>query len=221
MRRCLSVGRREKIERNVHHPWHPPTDRTPAHCCSKEGDRRSRHGSTAAQRRKGHHGVPSTKHRLPMFLRASPKTGRGSEAEENNLSRGTAFSDVPMIPANDLRGRLRRCAARQVFDVLLSKDEQISLDAYPGMTCGAVTGSPCWQTDLRRGGTGDAASLPWPVRRRTENGALLPRRIDDAIQFTDGHAQTVVRDFGSEVTRWIESVSAVKKARATTDNQSV
>ncbi len=43
--------------------------------------------------------------------------------------------------------------------------------------------------------------------------ASIFRRIDDAIRFTDGYAQTVVREFGPEVTRWIESVSAVKKAR--------
>ncbi len=205
--------------------------------------------------------VPSTKYRLPMFLRSSRTVGSGSEAEENNLLRGAAFSDVPVIPANDLRGRLRRCAARQVFDILLSRKEQISLDAYHGMTCGAVTGSPAGRLTFAEaiqatqhpflglfgGGpkmvrSSIQVSTGWPILASTIQAGVVSedlqgevpcpigsewlltqrlffRRIDDAIQFTDGYAQTVVRDFGPEVTRWIESVSAVKKARATAGSQ--
>ena len=198
--------------------------------------------------------VPATKYRLPMFVRGSQATGVDA-IEDLGSPRGSAFADVPVIPANDLRGRLRRCAARKVFDVLLARNEQISLDAYHGMTCGAVTGSPNGRLTFAEAaqaarhsflglfGGGPKmvrsalqVSTGWPILASTIFAGVLSedlqaevpcpmnsewlltqrlffRRIDDAIRFTDGHAQTVVRDFGPEVTRWIESVSAVKKAR--------
>ncbi len=190
--------------------------------------------------------IPATKYRLPMFL------GRLDETEGPH---GPAFLDVPVIPANDLRGRLRRMAARAVFDALLTRGEQISLDAYHGMTCGAVTGSPGGRLTFEESvlasghpflglfGGGPRlvrsalqVSTGWPILASTIQAGVLSedlqlevpcplgsewlltqrlffRRIDDAIRFTDGHAQTIVKDFGPEVTRWIESVSAVKKAR--------
>ena len=198
--------------------------------------------------------TPTTKYRLPMFVRGNPGA-EGNATEEADIPRGSAFTDVPVVPANDLRGRLRRCAARQVFDVLLAKNEQISLDAYHGMTCGAVTGSPNGRLTFL--GAAQAARHPflglfgggprmvrsalqvstgWPILASTIFAGVISedlqgevpcpmnsewlltqrlffRRIDDAIRFTDGYAQTVVREFGPEVTRWIESVSAVKKAR--------
>ena len=198
---------------------------------------------------------PTTKYRLPMLVRGRPVDDAGTLSEAD-VPRASAFADVPVIPANDLRGRLRRCAARKVFEVLLAKNEQISLDAYHGMTCGAVTGSPGGRltfaeaTQATRhpflglfgGGPKMVRSslqvgTGWPILASTISAGILSedlqaevpcpansewlltqrlffRRIDDAIRFTDGYAQTVVRDFGPEVSRWIESVSAVKKARA-------
>lgn len=200
--------------------------------------------------------VPATKYRLPMFVRGS-QAASVDTVGETDVPRGSAFADVPVIPANDIRGRLRRCAARKVFEVLLAKNEQISLDAYHGMTCGAVTGSPNGRLSFAEAaqaarhsflglfGGGPKmvrsalqVSTGWPILASTVFAGVLSddlqseipcpmhsewlltqrlyfRRIDDAIRFTDGYAQTVVRDFGPEVTRWIESVSAVKKARAT------
>ena len=199
--------------------------------------------------------VPATKYRLPMFVRGSQAIGVHAIGEVD-IPRGSAFADVPVIPANDLRGRLRRFAARKVFDVLLARNEQISLDAYHGMTCGAVTGSPNGRLTFAEAaqaarhsflglfGGGPKmvrsalqVSTGWPILASTIFAGVLSedlqaevpcpmnsewlltqrlffRRIDDAIRFTDGYAQTVVRDFGPEVTRWIESVSEVKKARA-------
>lgn len=190
--------------------------------------------------------VPATKYRLPMFL---------GQLDETEGPHGPAFLDVPVIPANDLRGRLRRMAARSVFDALLVRGEQISLDAYHGMTCGAVTGSPggrlTFEESIQASGhpflglfgggprlvrSALQVSTGWPILASTIQAGVLSedlqpdvpcplgsewlltqrlffRRIDDAIRFTDGHAQSVVKDFGPEVTRWIESVSAVKKAR--------
>ena len=192
--------------------------------------------------------VPVTKYRLPMFL---------GQLEDVEVPRGPAFVDVPVIPANDLRGRLRRLAARMVFDALLARDEKISLDAYHGMTCGAVTGSPGGRLTFEEAiqashhpflglfGGGPRlvrsalqVSTGWPILASTIQAGVLPedlrpevpcplgsewlltqrlffRRVDDAIGFTDGYAQTVIKDFGPEVTRWIESVSAAKKARKT------
>jgi CRISPR type IV-associated protein Csf2 len=51
-------------------------------------------------------------------------------------------TQVPFIPANSIRGRLRRCAASIIFDVLRDRGEQLSIGAYHGMSCGAVTGQP-------------------------------------------------------------------------------
>ena len=62
--------------------------------------------------------APATKYRLSMFLRGNRTAASGGQ-EETDLERGPAFLDVPVIPANDLRGRLRRLAARAVFDVRL------------------------------------------------------------------------------------------------------
>lgn len=49
---------------------------------------------------------------------------------------------VPILPANGLRGRLRRLAAREVYQALMERQEHLSLDAYNVMECGAATGAP-------------------------------------------------------------------------------
>ena len=59
--------------------------------------------------------------------------------EEKKPQRST---EVPVFPANDMRGRLRRLAAEVIFNSLKSRDQKISLEVYHGMTCGAVTGQP-------------------------------------------------------------------------------
>ncbi len=58
-----------------------------------------------------------------MFVRGNLGVDEGA-AEKADVPRGSAFTDVPVVPANDLRGRLRRCAARQVFEVLLAKNSR-------------------------------------------------------------------------------------------------
>lgn len=52
------------------------------------------------------------------------------------------LSYAPVIPANALRGMLRRAAAEQIFEALLERKERLTLDAYNVMRCGAATGSP-------------------------------------------------------------------------------
>lgn len=49
---------------------------------------------------------------------------------------------VPIIPANSLRGRLRRKAADIVFNHFLSKGERLTLAAYHVLSSGSSSGSP-------------------------------------------------------------------------------
>lgn len=49
---------------------------------------------------------------------------------------------VPCIPANSIRGQLRRQAARSIMQGLLAKGERLSIVAYNVLQCGAATGSP-------------------------------------------------------------------------------
>lgn len=58
--------------------------------------------------------------------------------EHNSL--GTI--DVPVLPANGLRGRLRRMAAAEIEDVLRDRDEKMTWQAYQMLHCGAVTARP-------------------------------------------------------------------------------
>lgn len=75
-------------------------------------------------------------------------TQEEEEAEASIAARGAekaqrpAWEDVPVIPANSLRGRLRRFAARAYYDALLEKGEMLSLRSYNVMQCGAATGNP-------------------------------------------------------------------------------
>lgn len=51
--------------------------------------------------------------------------------------------NIPTIPANKLRGGLRRACARVIFDHLVDvRKESLSGGAYRGMVSGAVTGNP-------------------------------------------------------------------------------
>ena len=67
----------------------------------------------------------------------SPVKERDDDTKKVNRS-----LEVPVFPANDLRGRLRRLAADVIFGNLRERNQKISLEAYHGMTCGAVTGQP-------------------------------------------------------------------------------
>lgn len=56
---------------------------------------------------------------------------------------GKNFMDqVPVYTANNLNGALRRTGAAQVIDALQAKGQQINMETYSAMTCGAVTGKP-------------------------------------------------------------------------------
>lgn len=50
---------------------------------------------------------------------------------------------MPVFPANDLRGRLRRKAAKIVIDALAAGDKtQLPLETYMGLQCGTASGQP-------------------------------------------------------------------------------
>jgi len=49
---------------------------------------------------------------------------------------------VPVIPANNIAGRLRRHAAELVLKAIVAKGEKVSLQAYSSLMCGAVSSAP-------------------------------------------------------------------------------
>jgi len=49
---------------------------------------------------------------------------------------------VPVIPANNIAGRLRRHAAELVLKAIVAKGEKVSLQAYSSLMCGAVGSAP-------------------------------------------------------------------------------
>lgn len=55
---------------------------------------------------------------------------------------GGQMTDVPVIAANNIMGRLRRHAAGKVSDVLASKGQRVTIQTYSALMCGAVTGKP-------------------------------------------------------------------------------
>jgi CRISPR type IV-associated protein Csf2 len=87
-------------------------------------------------------GYPATRTRALEFI-----------LEEMRDDDGILPVRIPVLPANGLRGRLRRCAAREVEDVLLlDHEERMSLNAYQALHCGAVSGTP-------RGDAADVATM--------------------------------------------------------------
>ena len=49
---------------------------------------------------------------------------------------------VPVIAANNIAGRMRRQAAKILFDAMKDNNQKITLQTYGAITCGAVTGKP-------------------------------------------------------------------------------
>lgn len=71
--------------------------------------------------------------------------GEGQENETRTMTMPVITRShrtyVPFFPANDLRGRLRRKAARLVMEAI-SASGKISRELYSGLTCGAMDGNP-------------------------------------------------------------------------------
>lgn len=86
----------------------------------------------------GKKGFPLTQVRVAPFPRKGSVTLDGEKGAD-----GDKWVYVPIIPANGLRGRLRRLAAREYYRALAERKEKLlSLRAYHVMQCGAATGRP-------------------------------------------------------------------------------
>jgi CRISPR type AFERR-associated protein Csf2 len=62
--------------------------------------------------------------------------------ESNGDSKPLPFVELPFIPANSIRGRLRRFAADEIFQAIILQEKKITLGTLRGLLCGAVTGQP-------------------------------------------------------------------------------
>lgn len=83
-------------------------------------------------------GFPCTMTRKVDIALAEPK----EELKRDGTTWVKRTESVPEVPANSLRGRFRRLAAKRVFDLIRERDERLSVDAYHVLTCGAATGQP-------------------------------------------------------------------------------
>jgi CRISPR type IV-associated protein Csf2 len=61
-----------------------------------------------------------------------------AQAEE----RKRVSDDVPVIPANSIRGRIRRTGAKVIKDHLLKRNEKLTLEAYHTLMAGSPNGYP-------------------------------------------------------------------------------
>lgn len=91
-------------------------------------------------------------------LRYEPSTGRVSRGARSGFpvagqrtltyrmpdgeGEDLGYIQVPILPANGLRGRLRRAGAAEVEDALVARGLYLTWQAYQAMHCGAVTGTP-------------------------------------------------------------------------------
>lgn len=143
----------------------------------------------------------------PVEARVSAKTGRlSSSPTDIPLQRTVQMSfggeyPLPIIPPNGLRGRLRRMAAAAVSEVLAGRGEQLPLDAYQVMRCGAPHGSPDSELpsiDEYQSASGNVflglfgggprmisgrlcVDMPVPITPDTIAGGYVPERYDTAI----------------------------------------
>ena len=184
----------------------------------------------------------------PLALSEEEILSEGMETPKNPNERGNVY--FPIFPANDARGRLRRLAAAEVFGLLESRGEKLTLETYHGMTCGAVTGQPnkevTFDLAVKAGkhsflglfGGGPrmvSSSLQvntlWPITSTTIKGGLVPlyyedekvlvgpnrltramfyRRIDDALAFSDGKMDLIVKEYSTVVADWMKEIDSGK-----------
>ncbi|WPL18984.1 CRISPR type AFERR-associated protein Csf2 [Thiorhodovibrio winogradskyi] len=80
-------------------------------------------------------GFPLTRTRTMSFFMP------GLSADDDQGRSGVLT--VPVLPAAGLRGRLRRAGAKELEDVVVGEHgEQLSMQAYQGLHCGAISGNP-------------------------------------------------------------------------------
>jgi len=89
--------------------------------------------------------VPTSNDSAPQCTRIRQERiiHTGGPADAGSPEKEKPYTHVPVIPANGLRGFLRRCVADLVFDTIAARGgKKLSLDAYHTLTCGAALGSP-------------------------------------------------------------------------------
>lgn len=77
-----------------------------------------------------------------MWLSNHPFLSAIATDSEDGAAPSSSHSPVPCIPANSIRGQLRRQAAKAIMEALISRGEELSINAYNVLQCGAATGSP-------------------------------------------------------------------------------
>lgn len=129
---------------------------------------------------------------------------RQARAENPAAARKSNVEELPFISANSIRGRLRRAACDVVFEALTARGEKLSLGAYHGMMCGAVTGRPSKRLTFdyiqaaRKhpflgvfgGGPGLVPSsarihIAWPIVAATVDGGFIPAKFADGATVGD------------------------------------
>jgi CRISPR type IV-associated protein Csf2 len=73
------------------------------------------------------------------------ETGEADAPASESLKAGKieeSLGVLPIVPANNIAGRLRRYAAKEIFAILQKRGETISQSVYNTIMCGAVSGRP-------------------------------------------------------------------------------
>jgi CRISPR type IV-associated protein Csf2 len=104
---------------------------SPLHITEPAADRITLDGKVM----QGENGFPYAR-TTKMWLGGNPMVSDASEGASE------AMKSVPCIPSNTIGGLLRRRAARQIFDHLVGRGEQLSINAYNVLECGAASGNP-------------------------------------------------------------------------------
>lgn len=114
--------------------------------------------------------------------------------DQGNIVSRTRQIELPVVPANNLNGGLRRIAAKIILEALMEKNERINIETYSGMTCGAVTGKP------------EGSTILFDEYRKARNHVFVgifgggPRmlrrnvRVHNMLPFTDYTKQNLYRD---------------------------
>lgn len=90
---------------------------------------------------KGDAGFPCPR-TTKMWLSNQPLLSGIAVDSDDGSAPSSTNSPVPCIPANSIRGQLRRQAAKTIMEALVSRGEALSINAYNVLQCGAATGTP-------------------------------------------------------------------------------
>lgn len=90
---------------------------------------------------KGDAGFPCPR-MTKMWLATQPHLSAIAGHVEDGAAPIATHVPVPCVPANTLRGALRRMAARSIQELIVSRGEKLSIGAYNVLQCGAASGAP-------------------------------------------------------------------------------